>query len=108
MIARTENTRFAGLERNPADSRIRIAVVGMALSSFLALSFVLCVAGYLLFPSLPITHSALSIFLPGFTLLNWANFGLGLVESFVWGWYIAAGFGLLYNFFASVKGSATN
>lgn len=108
MIARTDNAGLAGLAQTQAAPRIPITTVGMALSSFLAASFVLCVAGYLLFPTLPITHSALSIFLPGFTLLNWASFFLGLVESIAWGWYIAAGFGLLYNFFASLHGPAAD
>ena len=45
-------------------------------------------------------HAALGIFLPGFTLLSWQRFVLGLVESFTWGWYIAIVFGSIYNFFA--------
>lgn len=74
---------------------------GMALSWFLAISYVLCVLGYLLFPSLPINHAALTIFLPGFELLTWSTFCLGFVESFIWGWYVALIFGPLYNFFVS-------
>ena len=101
MISRTENPGFGELSRRATAPRLRISVIGWALSTFLALSFLLCVAGYLAFPRLPITHSALSIFLPGFTLLDWASFCLGLIESFAWGWYIAVGFGLLYNFFSS-------
>ena len=50
-------------------------------------------------PGFPVQHAALSIFLPGFALLSWHSFFLGLVESFPWGWYIALLFGLLYNFF---------
>ena len=60
----------------------------------------------LLFPSLPIDHSALSIFLPGFTLLSWPTFVLGLVESFGWGWYVALVFAPLYNFFATQRFTA--
>jgi hypothetical protein len=76
---------------------IAIITLGTALSVFLALSFVLCVAGFLLFPSLPIAHQALSIFLPGFTLLSWSSFVMGLIESVLWGWYIALAFGSIYN-----------
>lgn len=108
MNIRTENAGFAGRERNKTIPGIPVTIVGMALSSFLALSFVLCVAGYLLLPGLPITHSALSIFLPGFKLLDWPSFWLGLVESVAWGWYIAVGFGLLYNYFVSFKGAAAD
>lgn len=81
--------------------QIPLIVFGLSLSLFLATSYVLCVLGYLLFPSLPIEHSALAIFLPGFTLLSWQSFSLGLVESFAWGWYVALIFCPLFNFFAA-------
>ena len=80
---------------------IPVLALGMALSLFLVISYVLCVIGYLALPSLPINHAALAIFLPGFELLNWQTFFLGLVESFAWGWYITLIFGPLYNFFAT-------
>ena len=80
---------------------IPVLALGMALSLSIVTSYVLCVIGYLVFPSLPIEHSALSIFLPGFTLLTWSSFFLGLVESFGWGWYVALIFGPIYNFFAA-------
>ena len=79
---------------------IPVVTFGLSLSLFLAISYVLCVIGYLLFPSLPISHSSLALFLPGFELLNWRTFFLGLGESFAWGWYVALIFGPLYNFFA--------
>lgn len=72
----------------------------MGLSSFLTISYVLCVLGYFYVPGLPVQHSALSIFLPGFVLLTWRSFFLGLIESFGWGWYVALIFGPLFNFFA--------
>lgn len=81
--------------------RIPVLAFGMALSGFLAISYVLCVLGYVLFPSLPINHAALTIFLPGFELLTWSTFCLGFVESLIWGWYIALIFGPLYNFFVT-------
>ena len=80
---------------------IPVLALGLALSMFLAISYALCVLGYVFWPNLPIEHSALSIFLPGFTLLTWTSFLLGLVESFGWGWYIALIFAPLYNFFAA-------
>jgi hypothetical protein len=42
----------------------------------------------------------LTLFLPGFELLNWRSFFIGLAESFGYGWYVALIFGPLYNFFA--------
>lgn len=82
---------------------ISVIAFGMSLSLFLVISYTLCVLGYLLFPSLPINHAALSIFLPGFELLSWSTFCLGLVESFAWGWYIALIFAPLYNFFLTPR-----
>lgn len=75
-------------------------VLGMALSLFLVISYVICITSYLVLPGLPIKHDMLSIFLPGFELLSWRSFFLGLVESFAWGWFVALIFAPLYNFFA--------
>ena len=78
---------------------IPVLAFGMSLSLFFVISYVICIIGYLIFPSLPINHAALAIFLPGFELLTWQTFLLGLIESFAFGWYIALIFGVLYNFF---------
>jgi hypothetical protein len=88
-------SRSSGGER----TSIPVVTLGLSLSVFFVISYLICILGYLLFPSLPIEHAALSIFLPGFELLSWRSYFLGLVESFVWGWYIALVFGPLYNFF---------
>ena len=80
---------------------IPVLALGLASSLFLAISFVLCVLGYLLFPSLPVPHAALSLVLPGFVLLTWRSFLLGLIESIGWGWYVSLILGPLYNYFAS-------
>jgi hypothetical protein len=81
-----------------SDARgIPIMTLGCALSAFFVLSYTICILGYL-FSGLPFDHAVLGIFLPGFTLLSWSSFFLGLIESFLWGWYIAAVFGALYNF----------
>ena len=79
---------------------VSIPTLGLSLSLFLALSYVLCILGYVLLPGLPIQHSALAIFLPGFRLLTWGSFLAGLAESFAWGWYVAFVFGWIYNFVA--------
>lgn len=80
---------------------IPVFALEMGPNDSLAITLVLCVLGYLFFPGLPIQHSALAIFLPGFALLSWPGFFLGLIESFGWGWYAALVFGPLYNFFAA-------
>ena len=80
---------------------IPVIALGMGLSLFLALSFILCIVAYLWIPGVPIEHSALALFLPGFKLLTWSSFCLGLLESLAWGWYVALVFGPIYNFFAA-------
>lgn len=96
-LARRGGTVFAG--HRPA--MVPVLALGMSLSLFLVISYVLCVIGYLVFPGLPIDHAALAIFLPGFKLLSWSTFLLGVVESFGYGWYVALVFGPLYNFFVA-------
>lgn len=98
MSTAFSHSSSATSDRSP---RIRVVVLGMSLSLFFGISFVACVLGFLLTPDLPITHQALSIFLPGFTLVSWASFCLGLVESLAWGWYIALIFAPIYNWFAA-------
>jgi len=80
---------------------IPVFAFGSALSLFLTISYVLCVIGLLLFPNLPINHAALAIFLPGFELLTWPAFFIGLAESFAWGWYVTLIFAPLYNHFVT-------
>ena len=79
---------------------ISVVALGMSLSLFLVIGYLLCILLYLLFPQLVIDHAALKLFLPYFELLTWRGFLVGLVESFGYGWFIALIFGPLYNFFA--------
>ncbi len=79
--------------------RIPLLATGLALGSFLAVTFSLCVAFGLLFPELAMYPSWAPL-LPGFTWLSWRSFLLGLVESFAYGFYVALVFGPLFNFFA--------
>ncbi|KMS58953.1 hypothetical protein V475_20600 [Sphingobium baderi LL03] len=74
-----------------------MVTLGLALSLFLALSCLLCIAGCKLLANLPLQHSALAIFLPGFRLLTWRSFWMGLAQSVGWGWYGALLFGTIYN-----------
>ena len=99
---------------NPAASGVPLAVqpaplipvvaFGWSVSCFFAVTYVICVIGYLVIPGSFINHAALSLFLPGFKLLDWPSFFLGLAESFAFGWYVALVFGPIYNFFAARRG----
>ena len=75
-----------------------VLALGMALSLFLVISYLICITTYLI-PGLPVSHAMLTVLLPGVELLSWQSFLLGLVESFAWGWYAALIFGPIYNFF---------
>ena len=92
-----------GASRAPNVSRIPIMALGLSLSLFLALSFVLCVLLGFVVPDFGL-HQPWLQFLPGFTWLTWPSFFLGLIESFVYGWYVALIFGPLYNLFAARGG----
>jgi hypothetical protein len=81
--------------------RLPLLAFGLSLSAFLAISVVLCIVGYFIAPDLPVRHDALSVLLPGFKMLSWQAFLLGLAESYAWGWYIALIFVPLYNFCAA-------
>ena len=75
-----------------------ITPLGNVLGTFLAISFTLCVAFGLAFPSL-VMYPAYFGMLPGVTWISWTSFALGLVETFAYGWFIALIFVPLYNFF---------
>lgn len=99
---RPAGRRFMGTRTAGSPTHfIPVMALGMGLSLFLALSYILCVLAYVFVPSVPIAHSALALVLPGFTLLSWTSFFLGLIESIAWGWYVALVFGPIYNFFAA-------
>ena len=78
---------------------LSLAAIGHATSLFLAITFALCVAFDLLFPS----HAMFRVWqelLPGFEWISWRSFALGLIESYVYGWYVALVWVPLYNVFA--------
>jgi uncharacterized membrane protein YqhA len=72
--------------------------VAFALSAFLAVTYILCVVYGLIFHEFPM-HQAWEALLPGFTWLSWSTFFLGLVETILYGIYVALVFVPLYNFF---------
>ena len=79
---------------------LSLLAVGHASSLFLAITFSLCVAFDLLFPSLAMYQLWLKL-LPGFEWISWRSFLLGLVETYGYGWYLALIWVPLYNLFAS-------
>jgi hypothetical protein len=61
-------------------------------------SFALCVLWGLVTPHTLHMHEFLETVLPGFRWLTFGSFVLGLVESFVWGAYLAVVFVPIHNF----------
>jgi hypothetical protein len=81
--------------------RIPIVVLGWSVSLTFVVTFVLCILYGLLGFSEGAHSGLLPQILPGFTWLTWPSFFLGVVEVFVYGWYVAVVFGAIYNFVAA-------
>ncbi|WP_238367831.1 DUF5676 family membrane protein [Mesobacterium pallidum] len=79
--------------------------LGWALSGFLGATFVICVVFDLVFPQFAMNASWRAL-LPGFVWLTPWSFILGLVESLLYGWYVALVFGGLYNAAVSRRAGA--
>jgi hypothetical protein len=77
---------------------------GWALSIFLLITYLICVAFGLLVPATIHMHEAWAPLLPGFDWLTWPGFLAGAVGSFLYGWYIALLGVPLYRFFRSRVG----
>lgn len=77
-----------------------------AVSSWMAVTFTICVLSGVIAPGLPISHRTLEILLPGFTWISPTAFLLGLVESVFYGAYMALLFVWLHNFFVRRFGVA--
>jgi hypothetical protein len=80
--------------------RIPLMALGWALSLFLTVTFLICVAFDLIFPGYSM-YEAWAGLLPGFVWLTPAGFVIGLVETFLYGWYVALIFGGLFNTIAN-------
>jgi uncharacterized protein DUF5676 len=81
-------------------SLLPLVPLGLCLSTFLVISYVLCVLLGLIMPGGGLHQSWLQ-FLPGFVWLTLPSFLLGLVEVIAYGWYTALIFAPLFNFFVA-------
>lgn len=80
-------------------SRVPIITLGLSLSAFFAVTFLLCLALLLVIPDVGL-HVPWFKFLPGFSV-SARGIVLGLIESVAYGWYVGLLFGWLFNFFAA-------
>ena len=83
-----------------SDAGLRMGPLGHAVSLFLVISYLLCVAFGLIAPEHLHMHEAWAPWLPGFEWLTWTGFLIGLVETYAYGWFIAVLFVPLYRYFA--------
>lgn len=82
------------------NNKISIKVVGYATGFFLIIAYLSCIVFDLIFPE----HAMYKVWaglLPGFEWLNLKSFLIGLVEVFLYGWFIAIVWVPLYNYFGS-------
>jgi len=79
-----------------------IKKLGWVLSVFGMLAFVVCFVWGSVIPEAvrPLHLQLLQMSYVGFSGMNLASFASGLVQTFVWGWIVAAVFGWLWNRFA--------
>ena len=78
-----------------------LAALGMSLGLLFVVIYCVCLLAYLVAPGIGEGHAVLSLLLPWFKLLTWQSFIIGLIESFIYGWFIALVFAPLYNFLSA-------
>jgi uncharacterized sodium:solute symporter family permease YidK len=98
MSSTVEHIPVAHPETNPRPA-IPLVRLGLSLSIFLAISFLLCTVADVI-PWLQDFHFLKALY-PDVDWTNPAMIGAGVVWAFLSGWYVALGFGSLYNFFAA-------
>ena len=78
---------------------LRIIPLGLTLSTFLLITFVICVGFGLLAPQQFHMHEAWAPLLPGFEWLTPTGFLFGAIGAFAYGWSIAIAFVPLFRLF---------
>jgi hypothetical protein len=80
-------------------TRLSIVPLGLTLAAFFGVTYVLCIVYGLAFADQGFHLTLMPMLLPGFSWLTWPAFFIGLAWSFAFGWYVAAVFAPLFNFF---------
>ena len=84
--------------------RIAVVPLGLSLSSFFVITYLLCVLYGLAVADQGFHRTLMPMLLPGFTWLTWPAFFIGLAWSVAFGWYIAVVFAPLHNVIAARGG----
>ena len=96
----------AGAGPMPATAAsIPIVTLGLSLSLFFVISYVICIVGYLLAAGFPRAACRAVDFFAGVRTAELGGAFPGHGESFIWGWYIALVFGLALQFFQPAPGA---
>lgn len=77
--------------------KISFKAFGHATSFLIASTFVVCVIFDLMFPEYAMYSLWLKL-LPGFEWITWKGFFLGLLESYLYGWYVTLIWVPIYNY----------
>lgn len=98
MSSATDRTSVAPspVEAGPG---IPLLPFGLSLSTFLAVTFVLCTVADVV-PWLQDVH-VLKVLYPDIDWVRPEMIAIGTIWAFLTGWYVALGFGSLYNFFVA-------
>jgi len=80
-------------------NRVSIVALGLSISIFFLITYVICITLGFFWPEWGL-HQPWLQFFPGFEWLTAKGFVIGLVESVLYGWYVAAVLGGLFNFFS--------
>lgn len=78
---------------------IKTMPVALSLSALFSISYILCVIYGLIVPSSWQMYPLWAKLLPGFQWLNFGSFLLGLIETIIYGFYVAYIFIPLFNYF---------
>ena len=81
------------------NTRLRIIPLGLTLSTFLLLTYLICIVFGIFAPEQFHMHEAWAPLLPGFEWLTPAGFVFGALGAFAYGWFISIVFVPLHRFF---------
>tara|TARA_R110000868_G_C10961692_1_gene768595 strand:- start:5778 stop:6047 length:270 start_codon:yes stop_codon:yes gene_type:complete len=87
------------MSEQPSRQGPRLVPLGLTLSSFLLVTYLICIIFGLIAPDRFHMHEAWAPLLPGFEWLTPQGVLFGAIGSFLYGWYIAVLFVPLYRLF---------
>ena len=90
---------MTSISETPRAAHIPIQALGWSLGIFFAITYTICVVFDLVFPGQSMT-SLWNPLLPWVDEISLGDYALGIVETLLYGWFVALIFGPLFNFFA--------